>query len=131
MTPQPSPTNLSDELRGKLTTILTHTWYLHTELRCADKTGKKKEDVLIPGSQFQVTPSDKTLDEVLAAITAAYAEAIRSAVPEKRDTKTGEYECAHCGSKHAVYQPVHSSDNAYNAAIDTMLKNLKERGLIK
>lgn len=138
MTPsQPSPTNLSDELKEKLAAMEHERWadwqkWVHD--KCVEHSNGEGKWVCFPSedfthwqrlietpyaelSDFEKDADRKEVGRYLPLITAAYAEAIRGCVPGKMLTD----------------KPDNVYDEAYfyNKAIDTMLKNLKERGLIK
>ena len=102
MTPQPSPTNLSDELKGRLQTTI---WM-------ASRIG---EDLM---------RNQNLMDEAVRQITAAYAKAIRECVPEKKDSVPA------ANDLYERSEQIGYADG-FNAAINTLLKNLKERGLIQ
>lgn len=74
-------------------------------------------DLLLDSS----VPSQKA-EKALAAITTAYAEAIRSAVPEKRDPTI--YQFSNGALERNLY------NQGYNVAIDTFTTNLKNQGLL-
>lgn len=101
MTPQPSPTNLSDELENIL------------------------DDLVAPYTDFLTEKGlkevGKDIDDAKAAITAAYAEAIRSAVPEKL-TEPPE-DCS--GKDYSLGQMA-----GHNAVIDEVTKQLTAKGLL-
>lgn len=106
MTPsQPSPTNLSDELREKVRGILNDLYV---------------KAVTAGVYQYELAESDN-FDERIDAITAAYAEALLECVPEKVADNIGSSSSEH----------EHGFRRGFNAALDTLLENLKEHGLIK
>lgn len=94
---QPSPTNLNDELTAALLD-------LSNKFNCY---------------ATRLSPEHNLILNAKAAITAAYAEAIRECVPEKRDW------FAYPDTQEATER------DSYNAATETLLKNLKEHGLIR
>lgn len=102
---KPSPTNLSDELREKIRELLAHADYSNN---MADVWSE---------------------DAIIDAITAAYAEAIRSAVPQWADE-------AYYTKHPVVWKPIAPESNAehydagFNQAIDTFTTNLKNQGLL-
>ena len=73
---------------------------------------------------------DKLLDEMMPIITTAYAEAIRGAVPEKRNGLDGispeQVRVMSPDQKQCVqYESI-----GFNWAIDTFTTNLKNQGLL-
>ncbi len=102
-----TPDKLNEELRERLNSILVdHNNQLMNEYR-----------------GFPI----ETLNYFTAnRITTAYAEAIRSAVPEKR----GKIYRGGVKGDEKVYVATTDWQDAFNEAIDTFTTNLKERGLL-
>lgn len=113
-TPQPSPTNLSDELNRILERL----------------ENEVAHDIQLRLTQHRSGRSPKSIHrEAIAAITAAYAEAIRGAVPQWADE-------AYYTKHPVVWKPIAPESNAehydagFNQAIDTFTTNLKNQGLL-
>lgn len=103
---QPSPTNLSDELKTILDNFAR--WTIQNV----------EHGIYIP------LPSPETE----AAITAVYAEAIRSTVPEKKDPQARHLFETDNGTMVDTVLPPYI--NGFNAAIDTFTASLQEAGLL-